>query len=66
MPLNALYRLLNSVLHQNNQHIIEVKNMQSEVKTWLEKVGYLTDAVKLEAECVKLIRSGYSAYCDYN
>ena len=40
--------------------------MQSEVKSWLEKVGYLTDAVKLEAECVKLIRSGYKAYCDYN
>ena len=57
-----LDRLLNSVLHQNNLNIIEVKNMQSEVKAWLDRVGYLKDAEQLEAQCVKLIKSGYACF----
>ena len=57
-----LDRLLNSVLHQNNLHIIEVKNMQSEVKSWLDRVGYLKDAEQLEVQCVKLIKSGLTFF----
>lgn len=36
--------------------------MQSEVKSWLDRVGYLKDAEQLEVQCVKLIKSGLTFF----